>query len=390
MLDIGTGLEVCRIDMNNMNMKSEIVENISNNKRRQPELTTLCYIEKDDCYLMLHRVSKENDINKDKWIGVGGHLEADESPEECLLREVKEETGLTLTSYRYRATITFISGDGCTEYMALYTADGFTGEIAAGCDEGMLEWVPKSEVNNLNLWEGDRIFFLLLEDRPDFFSLKLVYDGYGTLSFAAVDGRPMELLDIIDEDGSKTGIVRERTVAHRYGSMHATVHMWVVRQAGGNIGSESVDADDHRRGSWEVLLQKRSSTKDSNPGCYDISSAGHISAGKEPLPSAVREISEELGIKAVPEDFLYVGTRIKKSCKEFYGKPFIDNQLSYIYIYKGAVDTDTLRLQEEEVESVEWMPLDTVMQRLDDPDFPNCIYLEELEMLKNCLRHENV
>lgn len=390
MLDIGTGSEVWRTDINNMDMKSEIVENISNNKRRQPELTTLCYIEKDDSYLMLHRVSKENDINKDKWIGVGGHLEADESPEECLLREVKEETGLTLTSYRYRATITFISGDGCTEYMALYTADGFTGEIAAGCDEGMLEWVPKSEVNNLNLWEGDRIFFLLLEDRPDFFSLKLVYDGHGTLSYAAVDGRPMELLDIIDEDGSKTGIVRERTVAHRYGSMHATVHMWVVRQAGGNIGSESVDADDHRCGNWEVLLQKRSSTKDSNPGCYDISSAGHISAGKEPLPSAVREIGEELGIKAVPEDFLYVGTRIKKSCKEFYGKPFIDNQLSYIYIYKGAVDTDTLRLQEEEVESVEWMPLDTVMQRLDDPDFPNCIYLEELEMLKNCLKHENV
>lgn len=409
--------------MNNMDMKSEIVENISNNKRRQPELTTLCYIEKDDCYLMLHRVSKENDINKDKWIGVGGHLEADESPEECLLREVKEETGLTLTSYRYRATITFISGDGCTEYMALYTADGFTGEIAAGCDEGMLEWVPKSEVNNLNLWEGDRVFFLLLEDRPDFFSLKLVYDGHGTLSYAAVDGRPMELLDIIDEDGSKTGIVRERTVAHRYGSMHATVHMWVVRQAGENIGlesvdavcadggvyrdetgsdcadrdvyrtgfgSESVDTCDNRCGNWEVLLQKRSNTKDSNPGCYDISSAGHISAGKEPLPSAVREIGEELGIKAVPEDFLYVGTRIKKSCKEFYGKPFIDNQLSYIYIYKGAVDTDTLRLQEEEVESVEWMPLDTVMQRLGDPDFPNCIYLEELEMLKNCLRHENV
>ena len=100
-----------------------------------PELTTLCYIEKDDCYLMLHRVSKENDINKDKWIGVGGHLEADESPEECLLREVKEETGLTLTSFRYRATITFISGDGCTEYMALYTADGFTGEVMTGDED---------------------------------------------------------------------------------------------------------------------------------------------------------------------------------------------------------------------------------------------------------------
>lgn len=359
-----------------------------------PELTTLCYIEKDDCYLMLHRVSKENDINKDKWIGVGGHLEADESPEECLLREVKEETGLTLTSFRYRATITFISGDGCTEYMALYTADGFTGEVMTGDEdkgadgEGILEWIPKSEINNLNLWEGDRIFFRLLEDRDDFFSLKLVYNGHGVLTYAAVDGKPMELLDIIEEDGSKTGIVRERNVAHRYGSMHATVHMWVMRRkeknaadAAGKSSSYGISANDPA-GEWEVLLQKRSANKDSNPGCYDISSAGHISAGNEPLPSAVREIGEELGIRAVPEDFLYVGTRIKKSNKEFYGKPFIDNQLSYIYIYKGSVDTDLITLQEEEVESVEWMALDEVIRRLDDPSFPNCIYLEELDKLK--------
>lgn len=359
-----------------------------------PELTTLCYIEKDDCYLMLHRVSKENDINKDKWIGVGGHLEADESPEECLLREVKEETGLTLTSFRYRATITFISGDGCTEYMALYTADGFTGEVMTGDEdkgadgEGILEWIPKSEINNLNLWEGDRIFFRLLEDRDDFFSLKLVYNGHGVLTYAAVDGKPMELLDIIEEDGSKTGIVRERNVAHRYGSMHATVHMWVMRRkeknaadAAGKSSSYGISANDPA-GEWEVLLQKRSANKDSNPGCYDISSAGHISAGNEPLPSAVREIGEELGIRAVPDDFLYVGTRIKKSNKEFYGKPFIDNQLSYIYIYKGSVDTDLITLQEEEVESVEWMALDEVIRRLDDPSFPNCIYLEELDKLK--------
>ena len=359
-----------------------------------PELTTLCYIEKDDCYLMLHRVSKENDINKDKWIGVGGHLEADESPEECLLREVKEETGLTLTSFRYRATITFISGDGCTEYMALYTADGYTGEVMTGDEdkgadgEGILEWIPKSEINNLNLWEGDRIFFRLLEDRDDFFSLKLVYNGHGVLTYAAVDGKPMELLDIIEEDGSKTGIVRERNVAHRYGSMHATVHMWVMRRkeknaadAAGKSSSYGISANDPA-GEWEVLLQKRSANKDSNPGCYDISSAGHISAGNEPLPSAVREIGEELGIRAVPEDFLYVGTRIKKSNKEFYGKPFIDNQLSYIYIYKGSVDTDLITLQEEEVESVEWMALDEVIRRLDDPSFPNCIYLEELDKLK--------
>ncbi|SEF66878.1 8-oxo-dGTP diphosphatase [Eubacterium ruminantium] len=372
-----------------------------NSKYSSPELTTLCYIEQDDKYLMLHRVSKEKDINKDKWIGVGGHLEKDESPEECLLREVKEETGLTLTSFRYRATITFISGDGCTEYMALYTADGFTGEIRQDCNEGTLEWVPKSEINSLNLWEGDRIFFLLLEDRQDFFSLKLTYDGHGTLASAALDGKPMELLDIINEDGSKTGIVRERTVAHRFGSMHATVHMWIMRKnveddqnrtesvknacgnstdAGGEVSGQKGSYD-----SWDVLLQKRSANKDSNPGCYDISSAGHISAGKEPLPSAVRELGEELGIKAVPEDFLYVGSRIKKSNKEFYGKPFIDNQLSYVYIYKGEVEADKLKLQESEVEAVVWMPLDEVLTMLEDPAFPNCIYAEELLMLKKAL-----
>ncbi len=157
-----------------------------------PELTTLCYIEKDDKYLMLHRVKKEHDINKDKWIGIGGHFEQDESPEECLLREAREETGLILTSYKMRGIVTFISGDGCTEYMSLYTAYDFTGEIGE-CNEGTLEWVEKSKVYDLNIWEGDKIFFRLLEERRDFFSLKLVYDGHGNLIEAALDGRNMEL-----------------------------------------------------------------------------------------------------------------------------------------------------------------------------------------------------
>ena len=110
------------------------------------EMTTLCYIEKDDCYLMLHRVSKKNDVNKDKWIGVGGHFEKDETPEECLLREVKEETGLTLTSYQFRGIVTFISDKvGHAEYMCLYTADGYEGEMIS-CDEGTLEWVPKKDI----------------------------------------------------------------------------------------------------------------------------------------------------------------------------------------------------------------------------------------------------
>lgn len=140
------------------------------------ELTTLCYIEKDDSYLMLHRVSKKNDVNKDKWIGVGGHFEAGESPEDCLLREVKEETGLMLTSYRFRGLLTFVFNDNEAEYICLYTADGFEGEIT-DCDEGTLEWVSKKKIPELNLWEGDKIFFELLNRNEPFFSMKLVYQG---------------------------------------------------------------------------------------------------------------------------------------------------------------------------------------------------------------------
>ena len=151
-------------------------------------LTTLCYIEKEDAYLMLHRVSKKNDINKDKWIGIGGHFQLNESPEDCLLREAKEETGLTLTSYRFRGIVTFIT-DGLeeAEYMHLYTADGYEGEMI-DCDEGTLEWVPKNKVNELNLWEGDKIFFQLLNEDAPFFSLKLVYKG-DKLVEAVLDGK---------------------------------------------------------------------------------------------------------------------------------------------------------------------------------------------------------
>lgn len=153
-------------------------------------LTTLCYIEKDNQYLMLHRVSKKNDINKDKWIGIGGHFEKDESPEECLLREAKEETGLTLTSYHFRGLVTFISDRWETEYMCLYTADGFEGEMTE-CDEGKLEWIEKDKIWDLELWEGDKIFFrLLLEDAP-FFSLKLRYEG-DVLAEAVLDGKKLK------------------------------------------------------------------------------------------------------------------------------------------------------------------------------------------------------
>ena len=140
------------------------------------QVTTLCYIEREDSYLMLHRVKKKNDLNENKWVGIGGHAEEGESPEDCLLREAMEETGLLLTSYRFRGLVTFVSDKWGTEYMCLYTADGFEGELT-DCDEGCLECVPKSEIPNLNLWTGDLIFFRLLEENAPFFSLKLRYEG---------------------------------------------------------------------------------------------------------------------------------------------------------------------------------------------------------------------
>ena len=133
------------------------------------------YEGEDEKYLMLHRTKKENDINKDKWIGVGGHAEGNESPEECLLREVKEETGLELLSYKFRGLITFVSDDCEPEMMCLFTSDDFRGEIIT-CDEGELEWVSKTEVPKLPTWEGDAIFLkLLLDNEERFFTLKLVY-----------------------------------------------------------------------------------------------------------------------------------------------------------------------------------------------------------------------
>lgn len=161
---------------------------------RSVRVTTLCHLERDGRYLMLHRISKKVDENKDKWIGVGGHVEEGESPEDCLIREVKEETGLTLTSYRFRGLVTFVSNEWGTEYMCLYTANDWTGEMAE-CREGTLEWVDKDKIYSLNIWEGDKIFFRLLEEEVPFFSLKLRYEG-DCLKEAVLDGRVLDIGNI--------------------------------------------------------------------------------------------------------------------------------------------------------------------------------------------------
>lgn len=182
-------------------------------------LTTLCYLERGDEYLLLHRIKKKNDVNHDKWIGVGGHFEAGESPEECLLREVYEETGLTLTKWRFCGIVTFCftpddtdakdgtasaednavdAGEGAAdaippvcEYMHLYTASAFEGTLQP-CDEGELVWVKKDEVERLPIWDGDRIFLRLMREQSQFFSLKLSYLG-DRLTEAVLDGERMAL-----------------------------------------------------------------------------------------------------------------------------------------------------------------------------------------------------
>lgn len=140
------------------------------------QMTTLGYIETRESYLMLHRVKKEQDVNEGKWIGIGGKFEYGESPEECMIREAKEETGLAVTSMKFRGILTFICDKQDPEYICLYTIDGFSGQLKE-CDEEELLWVPKDEIFGLNLWEGDRIFFDLLQKDVPFFSLKLCYEG---------------------------------------------------------------------------------------------------------------------------------------------------------------------------------------------------------------------
>ena len=153
-------------------------------------LTTLCYLERGDEYLMLHRIKKDRDVNRDKWIGVGGKFEPGESPEDCLLREVREETGLRLTAWRFRGIVTFVQDDWC-EYMHLFTASAWEGEERP-CDEGELAWIGKKELYDLTLWQGDRIFLRLLEEDAPFFSLKLTYRG-DALVAAELDGVPLDI-----------------------------------------------------------------------------------------------------------------------------------------------------------------------------------------------------
>ena len=178
-----------------------------------------------------------------------------------------------------------------------------------------------------------------------------------------------EFLDIVDMTGTHTGKVIDRETAHREGILHRTTHLWILR---------------HRPNGTEVLLQKRSQNKDSFPGCYDISSAGHMPAGVDWLESALRELEEELGITSVTEkDLILCGQRHIIHDDVFHNKPFKDRQISNIYCIWLDIEPEDLTLQESEVESVVWMSLEDCIRKVEscDASFPHAIVLEELLML---------
>ena len=336
-------------------------------------MTTLCYIEKDNKYLMLHRIKKEHDINKDKWIGVGGHFEHGESPEDCMFREVMEETGLTPLSYRFCGIVTFLSDMGTEkeawEYMCLYHIEEFKGEIKE-CDEGVLEWVDKEKILDLDLWEGDRLFLRYMQERRSFFSLKLVYEE-GNLVQAVVDGKDLEFFDILDENGNKTGKIKERSLVHEDGDIHGTVHIWIRRKT--------------EKG-YDLLLQKRSKEKDSFPGCYDISSAGHIPAGCDFVESALRELREELGVTLPADALQECGVRHFTFEDVFHGRLFKDNQVSKVFCLWLDKNAEDFTVQKEEIDYVRWFGLEEAIEAVKNNTIPNCIYLEELEMVAAATR----
>ena len=176
----------------------------------------------------------------------------------------------------------------------------------------------------------------------------------------------MELLDIVDADGIPTGAVIDRETAHREGIRHRTSHLWLLRRRAGRV---------------QLLLQKRSLEKDSYPGCYDISSAGHIPAGVDWVPSALRELREELGLQAQPEELILCGTRRFEYESTFHGKPFHDNQVSRVYALWRDVEPEEITVQKEEVECVRWMDYEACVHAVAENSFPNCIRMDELQML---------
>lgn len=177
----------------------------------------------------------------------------------------------------------------------------------------------------------------------------------------------MEYFDILNEDGSKTGKIKERSLVHRDGDLHKTVHIWILRS--------------NNKGTFDLLLQKRSKNKDSFPLCYDISSAGHVVAGDEYKESAIRELFEELGIKAKDNQLKFIGFHKGKVETEFYGNKFKNYELSAVYLFTEKVKINKLILQKEEVESVKWIEINELIKEIKESKIKNCIFIDELNMI---------
>lgn len=323
--------------------------------------TTLCYIEKDHQYLMLLRNKKPNDLNEGKWIGVGGKLEEGETPRQCALREIREETGLTALDLTARGVVHFHSEAWGSEEMYLYTVADFQGELT-DCDEGQLRWIDKAEVFDLKLWDGDRMFLQYLIDDAPYFDMTLCYDADDRLRQCIVDGHEEELFDIYHEDGSPARYIAGRGFAHLRGLWHITAHIWVVRPA---------------HGTPELLLQLRSRHKELHPACYDTSSAGHIAAGEELLTGAIRELSEELGLTAAADELQPIG--ILQSTYD--NGDYHDREHCHVFVYRADIADSDIRPQESEVDGVMWLTLDECRRAVQRSEFPNCIDPRELEML---------
>ena len=174
----------------------------------------------------------------------------------------------------------------------------------------------------------------------------------------------MEYLDIRDKNGNPTGVIKERSLVHADGDLHGTSHVWIVKK--------------NEKGSYDLLLQKRSENKDAFPGCYDISSAGHLPAGQDYLTSALRELEEGLGIKAEPEQLYFMGLHEGKCEEIFYGKPFKNHEISRVYIYEEPIDITELKLQKEEVEEVRWMDSEELLKKVRNGEIKNCLFEDEI------------
>lgn len=315
--------------------------------------TTLCYIECAGKLLMLHRTKKKNDGNDEKYIGLGGHFKEGETPEECMLREVHEEAGIRLSNYSYRGIVRFQSDLWEEEEMHLFYAFAPVFPLPE-CNEGELCFVDKESLLFLNLWEGDCLFLsLLLEDAP-FFHLSLFYKGEH-LEKALLENHPAEFLDLLDEQGKKIGKFKERSLIHRDGDRHGTVHVWIYRKSGKKI---------------QILLQKRAQTKNSFPGCYDVSSAGHLERGEDFESAALREPLEELGVHLEKEKLRFLSFEERYTEGVFTDGLFRDREYTALYLYNGQAFRQTdFTLQKEEVEDVIWMNADLLAEHLNSQNF---------------------